>query len=168
LQTINSSRKKSGKTWFSSSWGPPTSISLGAWSKKPGVRRRVGLSSRHCAGGVTQNQNQIATLLGLDRTVVRRTVKSLIREGLVSERKAPSGRALLLQLTAKGNRYRSVLIQQRRAVDAKLRRRLSPRQILHADSATRSPIGPGLLSRQQSLRDTQKQPEVDSSCQQLA
>ena len=27
-----------------------------------------------------------------------------------------------------GNRYRSVLIQQRRAIDAKLRRRLSPRQ----------------------------------------
>ena len=36
--------------------------------------------------------------------------------------------ALLLQLTAKGNRYRSVLIQQRRAVDAKLPRRRSPRQ----------------------------------------
>jgi DNA-binding MarR family transcriptional regulator len=79
-------------------------------------------------GGATLNQNQIATLLGLDRTVVHRTVKSLIREGLVSERKASSGRALLLQLAAKGNRYRSVLIQQRRAVDAKLRRRLSPRQ----------------------------------------
>jgi DNA-binding MarR family transcriptional regulator len=79
-------------------------------------------------GGAALNQNQIATLLGLDRTVVHRTVKSLIREGLVSERKAPSGRALLLQLTAKGNRYRSVLIQQRRALDAKLRRRLSPRQ----------------------------------------
>ncbi len=79
-------------------------------------------------GRATVNQNQIATLLGLDRTVVHCTVKSLIREGLVPERKAPSGRALLLQLTAKGNRYRSVLIQQRRAVDAKLRRRLSPRQ----------------------------------------
>ena len=52
-------------------------------------------------GGATLNQNQIATLLGLDRTVVRRTVKSLIREGLVSERKAPSGRALLLQVTLK-------------------------------------------------------------------
>jgi DNA-binding MarR family transcriptional regulator len=79
-------------------------------------------------GGATLNQNQIATLLGLDRTVVHRTVKSLIREGLVSERKAPSGRALLLELTPKGNRYRSVLIQQRRAVDAKLRRQLSPRK----------------------------------------
>lgn len=80
-------------------------------------------------GGATLNQNQIAALLGLDRTVVHCTVKSLIREGLVFERKAPSGRALLLQVTLKGNRYRSVLIQQRRAVDAKLRRRLSPRQL---------------------------------------
>jgi DNA-binding MarR family transcriptional regulator len=79
-------------------------------------------------GGATLNQNQIATLLGLDRTVVHRTVKSLIREGLVAERKAPSGRALLLQLTPKGNRYRSVLIQQRTAVDEKVRRQLSARQ----------------------------------------
>jgi DNA-binding MarR family transcriptional regulator len=79
-------------------------------------------------GAATLNQNQLAALLGLDRTVVHRTVKTLIREGLVAERKAPSGRALLLQVTAKGNRYRSVLIQQRRSVDAELRRRLSPRQ----------------------------------------
>jgi DNA-binding MarR family transcriptional regulator len=79
-------------------------------------------------GGATLNQNQIARLLGLDRTVVHRTVKSLIREGLVSEQKAPSGRALPLQLTPKGHRYRSFLIQQRRAVDAQLRRQLSPRQ----------------------------------------
>jgi DNA-binding MarR family transcriptional regulator len=56
------------------------------------------------------------------------TVKSLIREGLVAERKAPSGRALLLQLTPKGNRYRSVLIQQRTAVDEKVRRQRSARQ----------------------------------------
>jgi DNA-binding MarR family transcriptional regulator len=67
------------------------------------------------------NPNQIATLLGLDRTVVHRAVKSLIREERVSEKKAPSGRALLLELTPEGNRYRSVLIQQRRAVDAKQR-----------------------------------------------
>jgi DNA-binding MarR family transcriptional regulator len=77
-------------------------------------------------GGATLNQNQIATLLGLDRTVVHRTVKSLIREGLVSDRKAPTGRALLLRLTSKGNRYRAVLIQQRRSVDEKLRQQLSP------------------------------------------
>jgi DNA-binding MarR family transcriptional regulator len=80
-------------------------------------------------GGATLNQNQIARLLGLDRTVVHRTVKSLIREGLVSEKKAPSGRALLLHLTPKGNRYRSFLIQQRKAVDEKLRRQLSPGQL---------------------------------------
>src|SRR5271167_1626727 len=79
-------------------------------------------------GGATLNQNQIATLLGLDRTVVHRTIKSLIREKLVSEKKAPSGRALLLQLTPKGNHYRAFLIQQRRAVDSKLRKQLAPRQ----------------------------------------
>ncbi len=79
-------------------------------------------------GGAALNQNQIATLLGLDRTVVHRTVKALIREKLVSEKKAPSGRALLLQLTPKGHLYRSFLIQHRRAVDAKLRRQLSSRQ----------------------------------------
>jgi hypothetical protein len=33
-----------------------------------------------------------------------------------------------LQLTPKGNRYRSVLIQQRTAVDEKVRRQLSARQ----------------------------------------
>jgi DNA-binding MarR family transcriptional regulator len=74
------------------------------------------------------NQNQIATLLGLVRTVVHRAVTSLIREGLLSEKKAPSGRALLLEFTAKGSRYRSVLIQQRRAVDEKLRQELSRRK----------------------------------------
>jgi DNA-binding MarR family transcriptional regulator len=78
--------------------------------------------------GAALNQNQIATLLGLDRTVVHRTIRSLIREKLVSEKKAPSGRALRLQLTPKGNHYRSWLIQKRRAVDTKLRNQLSPRQ----------------------------------------
>jgi DNA-binding MarR family transcriptional regulator len=79
-------------------------------------------------GGATRNQNQIAALLGLDRTVVHRTIKSLIREKLVSEKKAPRGRALLLQLTPKGSHYRAFLIQQRRALDCKLRKQLSPRQ----------------------------------------
>src|SRR6266853_4764240 len=45
-------------------------------------------------GGAALNQNQIATLLGFDRTVVHRAVKSMVRKGLVSERKAKSGRAL--------------------------------------------------------------------------
>jgi DNA-binding MarR family transcriptional regulator len=44
-------------------------------------------------GGTTPNQNQIATLLGLDRTVVHRAIKSLAKEGLVSEHSAKQNRA---------------------------------------------------------------------------
>jgi len=77
-------------------------------------------------GDASLNQNQIAKMLSFDRTVVHRTVRSLIREGLVSEKKARTGRALLLQLTAKGKRYREFLIEQRRAADEKLRATLTP------------------------------------------
>jgi DNA-binding MarR family transcriptional regulator len=80
-------------------------------------------------GGASLNQNQIATLLGLDRTVVHRSIKAMIQEGLLTERKADSGRGLLVHLTAKGNRYRDYLIKQRRAVDEKLRKKLTPREI---------------------------------------
>jgi DNA-binding MarR family transcriptional regulator len=80
-------------------------------------------------GGASLNQNQIATLLGFDRTVVHRSIKTMIHEGLLSERKAPSGRALLVQLTAKGNKYREYLINERRAVDEKLRKKLKPEEI---------------------------------------
>jgi DNA-binding MarR family transcriptional regulator len=77
-------------------------------------------------GGATLNQNQIATLLALDRTVVHRAIKSMAREGLVSERKAKSGRAIHVQLTPKGNRYRQRLIKARVAADEHLRRQLTP------------------------------------------
>ena len=80
-------------------------------------------------GGATLNQNQIATLLELDRTVVHRAIKTMIKEGLLSEKKAVSGRALLLQLTAKGNRYRDHLVKERRAAEEKLRKKLNPREI---------------------------------------
>src|SRR5512142_406929 len=53
-------------------------------------------------GGATLNQNQIATLLGLDRTVVHRAIRSMVQEGLLAERKAQSGRAINVKLTAKG------------------------------------------------------------------
>jgi len=76
-------------------------------------------------GGTSLNQNQIATLLGFDRTVVHRAVKTMIREGLLSERKAGFGRALLVQLTAKGNKYRESLIKERRAMDDHLRERFT-------------------------------------------
>ena len=76
-------------------------------------------------GGATLNQNQIATLLGLDRTVVHRAIKSMAQEGLVSERKATSGRAIHVQLTSKGSRYRDRLIQARMAADESIRHQLT-------------------------------------------
>jgi DNA-binding MarR family transcriptional regulator len=71
------------------------------------------------------NQNQIAKRLGFDRTVVHRAIKTMLKEGLVSERKAETGRALLLYLTPKGEKYHQALIQHRRRADEKLRRALT-------------------------------------------
>jgi DNA-binding MarR family transcriptional regulator len=75
--------------------------------------------------GATPNSNQIATLLALDRTVVHRAIKSMVQEGLLSERKAKSGRALHVQLTPKGKKYRERLIAARRAADDQVRRQLT-------------------------------------------
>lgn len=72
------------------------------------------------------NQNQIATRLGFDRTVVHRAIKTMLKEGLVSERKAKTGRALLLHLTPKGEKYHHALIQHRRSADEKARQALTP------------------------------------------
>lgn len=77
-------------------------------------------------GGATLNQNQIATLLGLDRTVVHRAIKSMAQEGLVSKRKAKSGKAIHVQLTPKGKRYRERLIKARLAADESIRHQLTP------------------------------------------
>jgi len=79
-------------------------------------------------GGVTLNQNQIATQLGADRTVIHRAVKSMVQEGLVSEQKAKSGRAILLHLTAKGRKYRERLIEARVAADERLRNQMTPEE----------------------------------------
>jgi DNA-binding MarR family transcriptional regulator len=75
--------------------------------------------------GTALNQNQIATLLGLDRTVVHRSIKSLAKEGLVSEHRAKSGRAIQVQLTAKGRKYRERLIEARVAADDSVRRQMT-------------------------------------------
>ena len=80
-------------------------------------------------GGAVLNQNQIARLLGFDRTVVHRVIRTLIQEGLASERRAESGRALLVRLTAKGNKYRERLIKERRAAEEKLREVLTSEEI---------------------------------------
>ena len=76
-------------------------------------------------GGTTLNQNQIAILLGFDRTVVHRAVKSLAQEGLVSEHRAKSGRAIQVQLTAKGRKYRERLIKTRETADESVRRQMT-------------------------------------------
>jgi DNA-binding MarR family transcriptional regulator len=76
-------------------------------------------------GGAVLNQNQIATRLGLDRTVVHRAVKAMAEEGLISERKAKTGKAIHLQLTAKGSNYRERLIRERRSADEAVRRQMS-------------------------------------------
>jgi len=76
-------------------------------------------------GGATPNQNQIATLLGFDRTVVHRAIKSMAHEGLVSEQRAKSGRAIRIQLTAKGRKYRERLIQARVAADETVRQQMT-------------------------------------------
>jgi len=77
-------------------------------------------------GSATLNQNRIATLLALDRTVVHRAIKSMVQEGLVAERQAKSGRAIDITLTAKGNKYRQRLIQARVAADETVRRQMTP------------------------------------------
>ena len=79
-------------------------------------------------GGITLNQNQIATQMGFDRTVVHRAIKSMALEGLVSERKANSGRAIHVRLTRKGNKYRERLINARVAADEKVRQQLTPEE----------------------------------------
>lgn len=79
-------------------------------------------------GGAALNQNQIATALGYDRTVVHRVVKSLVREGLVSETKAKFGKSILIQLTRKGSACRELMIKVRREADQTLGRTLTARE----------------------------------------
>lgn len=75
--------------------------------------------------GAALNQNQIATLLAIDRTVVHRAIKTMVREGLVSEKKAESGKAIHIQLTRKGRNYRKRLIHARIDADDKIRKALT-------------------------------------------
>lgn len=76
-------------------------------------------------GGAGLNQNQVANMLGFDRTVVHRAIKAMVQEGLLSEKKATSGKALVVRLTPKGNKYRENLIRIRRAADDKLRQEMT-------------------------------------------
>ena len=93
--------------------------------RKTGCSATRGFILSTLRGGAALNQNQIATLLGIDRTVVHRAIKAMAREGLVSERKAKSGRAIHVQLTPKGNSYRQRLIKARVAADESIRHHLT-------------------------------------------
>jgi len=50
----------------------------------------------------------------------------MVQEGLISERKAKSGRAIHVKLTPKGHKYRKRLIISRVAADDRLRKELTP------------------------------------------
>jgi len=96
--------------------------------RKTGCSASRGFILSTLRGGVALNQNQIATLLGFDRTVVHRAIKSMVREGLVSESKAKRGRAIHIKLTPKGHKYRKRLINVRVAADDRLRKELKPEE----------------------------------------
>jgi DNA-binding MarR family transcriptional regulator len=94
--------------------------------RKTGCSATRGFILNALRGGAALNQNQVATSLGLDRTVVHRAIKCMVKEGLISERKATSGPAIDLRLTAKGNRYHDRLVQERIAADEKVRCAIPP------------------------------------------
>src|SRR6185437_13594812 len=75
--------------------------------------------------GIVLNQNQIATLLAIDRTVVHRAVKLLVKEGLLAERRGTSGKEIPVSLTAKGRNYRERLIKTRIGADEILRQQMT-------------------------------------------
>jgi DNA-binding MarR family transcriptional regulator len=93
--------------------------------RKTGCSATRGFILSSLRHGVALNQNQIATQLGFDRTVVHRAIKIMLKEGLVSERKAQTGRALLLRLTPKGEKYHQALVQHRRSADEELQQGLT-------------------------------------------
>ena len=96
--------------------------------RKTGCSATRGFVLTALRGGTVMNQNQIATLLGFDRTVVHRTIKTLAQEGLVSEQKAEAGRAIHVQLTLKGRNYRDRLIRVRKAADESVREQMTPEE----------------------------------------
>src|SRR5262249_15281635 len=93
--------------------------------RKTGCSATRGFILSSLRHGASLNQNQIATQLGFDRTVVHRAIKTMLKDGLVSERKAKTGRALLLRLTPKGEKYHQALVQHRRNADEKVQQALT-------------------------------------------
>lgn len=96
--------------------------------RKTGCTQTRGFILSTLRGGAERNQNQIATMLGFDRTVVHRAIGTMRREGLVSKKKAARGRTFMIRLTPKGEKYRELLIRERRAAEEKLREVLQPEE----------------------------------------
>lgn len=96
--------------------------------RKTGCSQTRGFILSTLRGGAERNQNQIATLLGLDRTVVHRAIGTMLKEGLVSKKKSGKGRTFEIRLTPKGEKYREFLIRERRAAEEKLREVLQPEE----------------------------------------
>lgn len=94
--------------------------------RKTGCSATRGFILNALRGGAVLNQNQVATVLGMDRTVVHRAIKNMVKEGLIAEKKAAAGRSIDLKLTVKGNRYHDALVQQRIAADEKVRNAIPP------------------------------------------
>jgi DNA-binding MarR family transcriptional regulator len=96
--------------------------------RKTGCTQTRGFILSTLRDGAERNQNQIATMLGLDRTVVHRAIGTMRKEGLVSKKKAAMGRTFVIGLTPKGEKYREFLIRERRAAEEKLRQALQPEE----------------------------------------
>jgi DNA-binding MarR family transcriptional regulator len=96
--------------------------------RKTGCSQTRGFILSTLRGGAERNQNQIATMLGFDRTVVHRAIGTMQREGLVSKKKAAKGRTFVIRLTPKGEKYREFLIRERREAEETLREVLQPEE----------------------------------------
>lgn len=96
--------------------------------RKTGCTQTRGFILSTLRGGAERNQNQIATMLGFDRTVVHRAIGTMQRDGLVSKKKAAKGRTFVIRLTPKGEKYRELLIRERRVAEEKLREALQPQE----------------------------------------
>ena len=87
--------------------------------RKTGCSQTRGFILSALRRGAEWNQNQIAKMLGFDRTVVHRSIGTMLKEGLVSKAKMATGRSFAIRLTPKGQRYRAMLIKERRAAEEK-------------------------------------------------
>jgi DNA-binding MarR family transcriptional regulator len=103
--------------------------------KRTGCSETRGFILSTLRNGTERNQNQIATQLGFDRTVVHRAIKTMAREGLLEERKAPTGRALLVRLTERGTRYRESLVAARRALEQEVHAKLDAQDVARLPGA---------------------------------